>query len=132
MGCSKIMLVVMDYLSYQIDGKMLIYGMLYPETNKVVLEAVTDGFNPDLSEVAWIFKSIDDYPFQEGKFIISAKEHLLLGSPFSKLIESWRSTNGDTLKNDKYEMKTILKFIDQDKQYNVFEEIVDEEKTMLN
>lgn len=128
---SKITLVVMDYLSCPYEGKMLIYGMLYPETNQVVLEAVTGGFNPELSEVVWKFKSIDDRPLPNGHFVIISKEHLLLGPPFSKLNRSSgniKENSGDNV----YEMTTILKFINQSERYNVFEEIVDEERIMLN
>lgn len=128
---SKITLVVMDYLSYPDEGKMLIYGMLYPETNKVVLEAVTDGFNPELSEVIWEFKSIDDRPLPNGHFVIISKEHLLLGSPFSKLNRSSGNVKENS-ENNSYEMTTILKFINQSESYNVFEEIVGEENIMLN
>lgn len=128
---SKITLVVMDYLSYPDEGKMLIYGILYPETNKVVLEAVTDGFNPELSEVIWKFKSIDNRPLPNGHFVIISKEHLLLGSPFSKLDRTSGNIKGNSGDNT-YEMTTILKFINQSDSYNVFEEIVDEESIMLN
>lgn len=128
---SKITLVVMDYLSYPVEGKMLIYGMLYPETNKVVLEAVTYGLNPELSEVIWKFKSIDDRPLPNGHFVIISKEHLLLGFPFSKLNRSSGNVKENS-ENISYEMTTILKFINQSDSYNVFEEIVDEENIMLN
>lgn len=128
---SKITLVVMDYLSYTDEGKMFIYGILYPETNKVVLEAVTYGFNPELSEVIWKFKSIDDRPLPNGHFVIISKEHLLLGSPFSKLNRSSGNVKENS-ENSSYEMTTILKFTNQSDRYNVFEEIVDEENIMLN
>jgi len=128
---SKITLVVLDYLSYPDEGKMLIYGILYPEANKVVLEAVTDGFNPELSEVIWKFKSIDNRPLPNGHFVIISKEHLLLGSPFSKLDRTSGNIKGNSGDNT-YEMSTILKFINQSESYNVFEDIVDEENIMVN
>src|SRR5690554_4663774 len=128
---SKITLVVMDYLLYPDEGKMVMYGILYPEANKVVLEAVTDGFNPELSEVIWKFKSIDDRPLPNGHFVIISKEHLLLGSPFSNINRSSGNVK-DNSENYAYEMSTILKFIHQSDSYNVFEDIVDEENIMLN